>query len=199
MAEQNGMIIEIGELVFREVCSFIKTQDMKALGLDYIEVNLSFVQCIQENLAQRLTDIMREYGIDPHQINFEITETASSVKAQTLQKNMDQLISLGSTFSMDDYGTGFATANYLVNLPFELVKIDKSILWSAMEDQDAFIILRHTVEMLNALRKKIIVEGVETQKMVEVLTEMHCDYLQGFLYSKPLPEEDFIRFLSDKN
>lgn len=199
MAEQNGMIIEIGELVFREVCSFIKTQDMKALGLDYIEVNLSFVQCIQENLAQRLTDIMREYGIDPHQINFEITETASSVKAQTLQKNMDQLISLGSTFSMDDYGTGFATANYLVNLPLQLVKIDKSILWSAMEDQDAFIILRHTVEMLNALRKKIIVEGVETQKMVEVLTEMHCDYLQGFLYSKPLPEEDFIRFLSDKN
>lgn len=199
IAEQNGMIIEIGELVFREVCSFIKTHDMKALGLDYIEVNLSFVQCIQDNLAPQLAGIMQEYGIDPHLINFEITETASSVKAKTLLKNMDYLISIGNTFSMDDYGTGFSTANYLVNLPFELVKIDKSILWSAMEDQDAFIILRHTVEMLNALRKKIIVEGVETQKMVEVLTEMHCDYLQGFLYSKPLPEEDFIRFLSDKN
>ena len=172
---------------------------MKALGLDYIEVNLSFVQCIQDNLAPQLAGIMQEYGIDPHLINFEITETASSVKAKTLLKNMDYLISIGNTFSMDDYGTGFSTANYLVNLPFELVKIDKSILWSAMEDQDAFIILRHTVEMLNALRKKIIVEGVETQKMVEVLTEMHCDYLQGFLYSKPLPEEDFIRFLSDKN
>ena len=199
MAEENGMIIDIGELVFRQVCTFIKTHDMKALGLDYIEVNLSFVQCIQENLAQQMADIMQEYGIDPHQINFEITETASSVKAQTLLKNMDQLIVLGSTFSMDDYGTGFSTANYLVNLPLQLVKIDKSILWSAMEDEDAFIILHHTVEMLNALHKKIIVEGVETQKMVEVLTKMQCDYLQGFLYSKPLPEEEFVRFLTENN
>lgn len=196
MAEQNGMIIEIGEIVFRQVCTFIKNHDIKVLGVDYIEVNLSFVQCMQENLAQQLADIMQEYGVAPKQINFEITETAGSVKADTLRRNMDKLIHLGSSFSMDDYGTGFSTANYLVNLPLQLVKIDKSILWSAMENQEALIILRHTVEMLKALRKRIIVEGVETQKMVDVLTEMHCDYLQGYLYSKPLPEEDYIAFLS---
>lgn len=139
---------------------------------------------------------MQEYNIAPNQINFEITETAGSVKADTLRRNMDKLIELGSTFSMDDYGTGFSTANYLVHLPLQLVKIDKSILWPAMEEREAFIILRHTVEMLKALHKKIIVEGVETQEMVDVLTEMHCDYLQGYLYSKPLPEEDYIAFLN---
>ena len=195
MAEQNGMITEIGEIVFRQVCSFIKNHDIKTLGVDYIEVNLSFVQCIQENLAQQLANIMMEYSIAPNQINFEITETAGAVKADTLHRNMDKLIDLGSSFSMDDYGTGFSTANYLVNLPLQLVKIDKSILWSAMEDQEAFIILRHTVEMLKALRKKIIVEGIETQEMADVLIEMNCDYLQGYLYSKPLPEEDYVAFL----
>ena len=195
MAEQNGMITEIGEIVFRQVCSFIKNHDIKTLGVDYIEVNLSFVQCIQENLAQQLANVMMEYSIAPNQINFEITETAGAVKADTLHRNMDKLIDLGSSFSMDDYGTGFSTANYLVNLPLQLVKIDKSILWSAMEDQEAFIILRHTVEMLKALRKKIIVEGIETQEMADVLIEMNCDYLQGYLYSKPLPEEDYVAFL----
>ena len=195
MAEQNGMIIEIGEIVFRQVCAFIQNHNLDSLGIDYIEVNLSFVQCMQENLAQQLVSIMKEYNVAPNRINFEITETAGSVKADTLRRNMDKLIEIGSAFSMDDYGTGFSTADYLAHLPLQIVKIDKSILWSAMEKPEAFIILRHTVEMLKDLRKKIIVEGVETQEMVDILTKMHCDYLQGYLYSKPLPEEDYIAFL----
>ena len=98
---------------------------------------------------------------------------------------------------MDDYGTGFSTANYLIDLPMQIVKIDKSILWSAMGDSEAFIILRHTIEMLKALHKKIVVEGVETDDMASLLIEMHCDYLQGFLYSKPVPEQEYIDFLQD--
>ena len=99
---------------------------------------------------------------------------------------------------MDDYGTGFSTANYLVKLPMDFVKIDKSILWPAMEDEEAFVILRHTVEMLKALHKKIIVEGVETVKMADVLVDMNCDYLQGYLYSKPIPQEEYLQFLKLK-
>lgn len=99
---------------------------------------------------------------------------------------------------MDDYGTGFSTANYLIDLPVQVVKIDKSILWSAMDDQKAFIVLRHTIQMLKALHKTIIVEGVETNDMASLLMEMHCDYLQGFLYSMPVPEQEYIHFLQNQ-
>lgn len=197
MAEQNGMIIEIGEIVFRKVCEFISKNDIKALGIDYIEVNLSFVQCMQEHLSRQLISIMEEYDVLPSQINFEITETAGFVKLNALRRNMDKLIEKGSTFSMDDYGTGFSTANYLVSLPLKLVKIDKSILWPAMKDKEAYVILRHTVNMLKDLHKVIVVEGVEDKKMADVLTEMNCDCLQGYLYSKPVPEDEYIKFLKE--
>lgn len=198
MAEKNGMIIEIGEIVFRKVCEFLRDGEATKYGLKYIEVNLSTIQCMQENLAQRLHDIMAEYGISPDRINFEITETAHSANENALRKNMDMLILQGSSFSMDDYGTGFSTANYLISLPMKIVKIDKSILWPAMVDEEAFIVLRHTVSMLKALNKKIVVEGVENENMVTLLKEMGCDYLQGFFYSKPVPESQFVNFLKAK-
>ena len=198
LAESNGMIIEIGEIAFRKVCEFMKSGRAQDLGVEYIEVNLSALQCVQDQLADRLMAIMEEYGIDPEQINFEITETAGLANYDVLLRNMKNLISHGVTFSMDDYGTGFSTANYLITLPTDIVKIDKSILWPAMENQEAFVILRHTVEMLSSLNKKIVVEGVENAEMAKLLIDMNCDYLQGYYYSKPVPEEDYIAFL-EKN
>lgn len=199
MAEKNGMIIEIGEIIFRTVCKFLKKNDIRKKGVEYIEVNLSTVQCMQEKLAQRMLDIMEEYSIAPNYINFEITETAGLINKDILRTNMDRLIYHGSTFSMDDYGTGFANANYLITLPTEIIKIDKSILWSAMQDQQAFTILTHTIKMLKALNKKIVVEGVETEEMATVLTNLGCDYLQGFLYSKAIPEDQFSEFIEKHN
>ena len=196
LAEANGLITEIGELSFRSVCRFLKSGKPQQYGLKYIEVNLSVLQCAQEKLGSQLIGIMEEFGIAPEQINFEITETAGLANYDMLLRNMNRLISWGVTFSMDDYGTGFSTANYLISLPMEIVKIDKSILWPAMESEEAFIILRHTVEMLRSLNKKIVVEGVETAEMVKLLSDIGCDYLQGYYYSKPVPPDDFVMFLA---
>ncbi|MBQ5333517.1 MAG: EAL domain-containing protein [Oscillospiraceae bacterium] len=196
LAEANGLITDIGELSFREVCRFLKSGKAQQYGLKYIEVNLSVLQCAQEKLGSQLIGIMEEFGIAPEQINFEITETAGLANYDMLLRNMNRLISWGVTFSMDDYGTGFSTANYLISLPMEIVKIDKSILWPAMESEEAFIILRHTVEMLRSLNKKIVVEGVETAEMVKLLSDIGCDYLQGYYYSKPVPADDFVMFLA---
>ena len=196
LAEANGLIHEIGELSFRSVCRFLKSGKAQAYGIKYIEVNLSVLQCAQEKLSSQLMSIMEEYGISPGQINFEITETAGLANYDTLLNNMNRLISRGVTFSMDDYGTGFSTANYLITLPTDIVKIDKSILWPAMENKEAFIVLRHTVEMLRSLKKKIVVEGVETKEMVKLLSDIGCDYLQGYYYSKPVPPDAFITFLA---
>ncbi|MCI7767495.1 MAG: EAL domain-containing protein [Oscillospiraceae bacterium] len=199
LAESNGLITDIGELSFRAVCRFLKSGKPQQYGLKYIEVNLSVLQCAQEKLGSQLIGIMEEFGIAPEQINFEITETAGLANYDMLLRNMNRLISWGVTFSMDDYGTGFSTANYLISLPMEIVKIDKSILWPAMESAEAFIILRHTVEMLRSLNKKIVVEGVETAEMVKLLSDIGCDFLQGYYYSKPVPADDFVMFLARKS
>lgn len=199
MAERNGMIVEIGETVMRNVCEFLKSGRAWSLGIKYIEVNLSVVQCMQDNLAERMLAIMEEYGIPCSSVNFEITETAGSANDEALRRNMNRLIERGSTFAMDDYGTGFSTANYLISLPMHIVKIDKSILWPAMKDKEAFLILWHTVQMLKELKKKIVVEGVETEEMRKVLSEMGCDYLQGYLFSRPVSGDDILRYLQENN
>ena len=197
LAEANGMIIEIGDIAFRKVCRFMKSGQAQRLGVRYVEVNLSVLQCVQEQLSERLMEIMKEYEIPPEQINFEITETAGLANYDMLLRNMNSLISQGVTFSMDDYGTGFSTANYLISLPMDIVKIDKSILWPAMENKEAFVILRHTVKMLKSLNKRIVVEGVETEEMAKLLIDMGCDYLQGYYYQKPVPEDKYVEFLKE--
>ncbi|MDY6103262.1 MAG: EAL domain-containing protein [Acetatifactor sp.] len=198
MAEKNGLINDIGEQVFREVCRFLKEDGAKELGVTNIHVNLSTIQCMQENLAENLLEIMKEYDISPKDISFEITETASLINEETLLHNMNKIVQAGSGFSMDDYGTGFSTADYLVHMPLNMVKIDKSILWSAMKDEAARTILIHTVNMLQELNKKIVVEGVENDEMADFLISMGCDYLQGYLYSKPISGRDYIKFLKAK-
>lgn len=195
LAERNGLIIEIGEIVLRKVCEYIKSGVPERLGIRYFEVNLSTIQCVQDNLAERLLSIMEEYRVSPKMFNFEITETAGSENDDALRKNMKKLIDCGASFSMDDYGTGFSTATYLISLPLRIIKIDKSILWSAMENYEAFIILRNTVQMLKELNKKIVVEGVENEKMRDTLIEMGCDFFQGYYYSKPVTEREFTRYI----
>lgn len=197
IAEHNGTIIEIGDIVFEKVCKFISENNLKKLGIDYIEINLSTLQCMQDGLAEHFISVMKKYNVSPQMINFEITETAKSLNEVALRKNIDILIEVGCTFSMDDYGTGFATANYLITLPMKIVKIDKSILWSAMDNGDAFSILHHTINMLDDLNKEIVVEGVETIEMKEMLVDMGVDFLQGFLFSKPVPSDQFIEFIQN--
>lgn len=199
IAERNGMIISIGEIIFRQVCKFLRKSDIFGMGVEYIEVNLSTVQCMQENLASVLISVMKEFEISPYRINFEITETAHSVNDRILINTMNTLIEAGSTFSMDDYGTGFSTANYLIRLPLTIVKIDKSILWPAMKNDDAMNVLKHTVLMLKSLNKSIVVEGVEDDAMAQLLIGMGVDYLQGYHYSKPIPEDAYIDFVKEKN
>lgn len=195
IAEKSGTILKIGKIVFTKVCKFLKESEANNYGLEYIEVNLSVVQCMQEDLAEQLLHIMDEYDIEYSRINLEITETANFNRNDILIKNMNNLISKGITFSMDDYGTGFSTTNYLIELPFRIVKIDKSIVWAAMENEKALKILNYTVKMIKSLELMIVAEGVESMEQVKILESIGCNYLQGYFYSRPIPEKDYIKFL----
>lgn len=196
IAEKNGKIIEIGHLVLEKVCQFLQKEDIKKYGIHYIEVNLSIIECIQKELPERLEEIMKQYKIDFTQINLEITETALAQNQEILATNMKKINEMGITFSLDDYGTGYSTITYMMTLPFKIVKIDKSILWSSFENEKAMIALCASINMIKDMDMEIVVEGVESEEMAMKLTELGCDYLQGFYFSKPLPEEQFKEYLT---
>lgn len=195
MAEKNGLILSIGEYVFRSVCKMMQREQPWNYGIDYIEVNLSVVQCMQEKLYKRLFEIMDEYQISYHQINLEITETTAIVSKETLWRNMHKLLARGVTFSLDDYGTGFSNTATIITYPFHLVKLDKSMVWSAMESDKAMCALKHTISMIKEMGMCLVAEGVETKEQANQLKEMGCDFFQGYYYSKPVPVDTFLELI----
>lgn len=199
IAENNGMIIPIGNFVLEKVCQFIASTEFAKLGIDYIEVNLSPVQSMQDDMPENVLRIIQKYKIDPQKINFEITETAEISSDSKLYQNMETLSKNGIKFSIDDFGSGFASAKYLYELPVSLVKIDKEILWNAMKNENALSILKYTIKMVHEVGKEIVVEGVENIEMESILKNLECDFMQGFYFSKPIPEKEYVIFLKNKD
>lgn len=195
IAEKNGMILKLGTMIFEKVCRFISEENLKDTTIEYIEVNVSVVQCMQQNFVEELIDIMEYYHIAPEQINLEVTETAAVNSISVLQENIEKLHAKGISFSLDDYGSGYSTLGYLHQLPFQIIKLDKLMVWDAFENERAGITLKFTVGMLKELKVRIVAEGVETQEQQMHLTGIGCDYLQGWYYSKAIPGEEFAQLI----
>lgn len=195
LAEKNGMILELGEFVFKTVCRFIKDNQIWKYGIEHIHINLSVVQCMQENLAEKFINIMKELELPSERIKLEVTETAAVVSSACLSMNMNTLVDQGIKFALDDYGTGFSNAVSLIEYPYNTIKIDKSVIWAAMDNENAKKVLKHSISMLKSLEMNIVAEGVETLEQANELAEMGCDFFQGFYYSKPIPGDAFIEFV----
>ena len=195
MAEENGSILMLGNQVFRQVCDFVQNHDMDGLGLSFIEVNLSPFQCMRENLAQELEIIMKEHGVNPKYIGLEITESAAS-NIEIVKTNMDYLVELGVKMALDDYGTGYSNLINILSLPFHVVKIDKSIVWAYFNDENDFLL--RVIQTFQNRDLRLVVEGVETEEMAETLGLLGCHYEQGYYYSKPVPPEEFVRYVEEK-
>lgn len=195
IAEQNGMIIEIGMLVLEEVCRLIAGENLREKGIEFVEVNLSVVQCMQENCYDDILKLLAKYDIPPEMINLEITESAAVYSEERLVHNMARLSLTDITFSLDDYGSGYSNINYLVDLPFSIVKIDKYFVWAAFKKLKMRKILENTIVMFNNINLNIVAEGIEDEEMVKVLTEMGARYLQGYNFAKPLPKDKLLQLL----
>lgn len=195
IAEEDGSILKIGGFVLESVCRLMKENDIKSKGIEYIEVNVSVIECMKHNMASKVAGMINRYGLQPEQINLEITETAAMNSPEVVGINMIHLVDYGVNFSLDDYGSGYSNINYLVELPFNLIKVDKNIVWSSFANEKAGIALASSIAMIRRLDFKIVAEGVETKEQAEKLTEMGCDYLQGYYFSKPLPEQEFLAYI----
>lgn len=154
-------------------------------------------QCMHHKLAENFLEIMKEYGLSSSQINFEITESSAMVSNAALISNINYFEENGVSLSLDDYGTGYSNVSYLYQMPFQILKIDKSILWSSETNQKADFTLRSIFNMTNKLGLHVVVEGVETEAQIVKLLKLGCDYFQGYYFSKPIPGKDYIRYLEE--
>ena len=197
VAEKNGSINQLDEIVFDKVCSFISQYDMDKNGLQYIECNLSVVQLSDENLADRYINIVKKNNINPKYINLEITESAGIEKINSLRKNLAKFISFGISLSLDDYGTGYSNLNYVATMPVQIVKFDKEMTDSYFKGSKSKFVMDYSIRMFKAMDLKVVSEGVETESQLKELSLLGVDYIQGYYFSKPLPIEDFIEFMKN--
>ncbi len=193
-AEKSGAIHRIGGFVLDEVCRFIASDSFREIGLDYIEINLSVAQCMHGDLADKVLDTMKKYNVSPDQINLEITETAVSYGQNIMKNNLDKLSSAGISFSLDDYGTGYSNMRRVIQLPLKIVKLDKSFV-DEQNNPKMWIMIQNTVKMLKDMNMEIVVEGIEDEEMVEQFSALECDFIQGYYFSRPVPEDEFVEFI----
>ena len=156
---------------------------------------------MDDQLNIMLLECAKEYDVPPEFINLEITETASIAAGDLLEYNMRRLKENNFKFSMDDFGTGYSNLAKIAQTDFDLIKLDKSLIWPCFErdemSKESRIILESSVDMILKLGKDIVAEGVETLEQAEYLTEHGVKYLQGFYYSKPLSEEGYLEFVKE--
>ena len=192
MAEKNGSIEQLGEQILNKVCQFINETKIYNLGVNWINVNLSPIQCQNNSLPERIDNITDKNTIDHSLIHLEITED-SMIDPQILQRQMNILITDGYNFSLDDFGTGFSNVTRLNKFPFDNIKLDMSVVRDHFNQPDN--VLPSIVKAFVSRGLSVTAEGVETKEMADGLTHMGVKYLQGYYFSKPIPTHEFVKLV----
>jgi len=195
LSEKTGQIIPLGYKILEKVLEFIRDNNMDELGLHFIEVNLSVMQCEQTDLFDRVMSLVQKYNVEPRYINFEITESATISSKGVISANMQKLFDAGFSFSLDDFGKGESNLMYVVEMPVSQMKFDIDMTKAYFESYKAKSVIRAIIPMAHGLDLKLVSEGVETAKELEILSSEVIDYIQGYYFSKPLPMPEFIEFI----
>ncbi|CAH1387809.1 putative bifunctional diguanylate cyclase/phosphodiesterase [Candidatus Nitrotoga sp. M5] len=196
IAEENGLIIPIGEWVLREACR--QNSEWRMLGLPEITmaVNLSAVQFRQNNFGEMIQSILCEYDLDPSGLELEITEGVVMHNAEVSIALLLELKAMRLKLSVDDFGTGYSSLSYLKRFPIDKLKIDQSFVHDIDVDSDDAVIVSTIINMARTLKLKVIAEGVETAEQLSFLKHQGCDEIQGYYFSKPVPPEKISRLLA---
>jgi EAL domain-containing protein (putative c-di-GMP-specific phosphodiesterase class I) len=194
LAEDIEIVGKIDELVLRLACD--RTRDWPKAGFDIeLAVNLSGIHLQEKNCATRVLQILAECDFDPVHLNLEVTETAIM---QDLELSIEQLKTLrdsGIKISIDDFGTGYSSLNAFKSLPLDVLKIDRSFVNDLAEKPLNAAFVKTIIELAHLLNVRIVAEGVENGDQISVLRELGCDEWQGYLFSRPVPAEEFSELL----
>ena len=191
--ERDGLIVKLDEYIFRYVCEFQRERMENGEELIPVSVNLSRASIHHSGVAERYMEIIKENGIPFSCVPIELTETAT-LNRVVIRDFTERLVNAGFALHMDDFGAGYSSLITLSELPFDTMKIDKSLIDGISQQKGRIVVLQGII-LGHGLGMKVVAEGVESAEQVELLREMECDDIQGFYYSRPLPRDEFIKKL----
>ncbi len=197
LAEETGYIVAIGEWVLRTACEQCRRWQKMGFPSLYVAVNLSSRQFHQKDLPASIYQILQETNFNPALLNLELTEGLVMQQAEASINTLRELVAMDIRISIDDFGTGYSSLSYLKRFPINILKVDQSFVRDIPHDEDDAAIASTIISMAKSLGLKVVAEGVETLAQLQFMREHHCDAMQGYYFSKPLPPEQFEEFLKN--
>ena len=197
IAEESGLILEIGDWVIREACRQARVWQQRGLPFLRVAVNVSPLQFRQANFVKRVSAALQEHSLDATYLEIELTEATLMSNAETSVALLEQLSELGVVVAIDDFGTGYSSMSYLQRFPIDKLKIDRSFISDVASNADDASIVRAIISLAHGLRLKVIAEGVESEEQLGILRRMGCDQYQGFFRSAAVPAADIEKFAKD--
>jgi EAL domain-containing protein (putative c-di-GMP-specific phosphodiesterase class I) len=197
--EKNGFITKLDYYMWEKVCQFIKRQLDAGMEIDPISANVSRVNLYNPKFLDSLIDLVEKYKIPPRYLHLELTESAFSEDVSVVQNVIKRLHKVGFTILMDDFGSAYSSLNVLKDIQMDVLKIDMKFLSHGNSDARGRKILEAIINMAVSLDMPVIAEGVEEEAQVEMLERLGCNYIQGYYFARPMPEEEYVKLITEKS
>ena len=198
-AEQSDLIMKIDRYVVEKTCQAIARWSEKGERLMPVSINISKRSLFMANIYEHVVEMTKKYNVNPMLLEIEIVESPALQDVLLLLSLVKKFKRLGVKVAIDDFGTGYSSLSYIKKIPFDIIKIDKAFLDDINIDQQSRAIVQNIIELAHILEAYVVIEGVQDEKQVKMLKQMGADAIQGFYYSRPLPEQEFIDLLNDND
>lgn len=195
IAEETGLIVPLGDWILHRACSDAMDWIKAGLPPTRVSVNLSVRQFLKKDLIDSVRRVLAETGLPHHLLELELTESLIMHNAELFISTLRELKALGIELAVDDFGTGYSSLSYLKRFPIDRLKIDQSFVRDLSVDQDSAAISQAVIQLGHSLGLKVIAEGVENQAQFDYLATQRCDEIQGYLFSKPIPNDELMGFV----
>lgn len=197
VAEESNLIVELGAWILEKSCRFIKEYNREHHTKYSIAVNVSTIQLLNESFEKNVLSILKSTGLNPAFLELEITESVFMNSMETAYEKLNFLRGKNISIALDDFGTGYSSLTYLKSLPITTVKLDKSFIDDIASDGISFEIVDNVIQIARSIGLNIVVEGVETEEQLQILKNLKCHKIQGYYFSKPVPETELTLVLSE--
>ena len=195
--EKNGFITRLDRFVWEKACAVLHDWDERGYYPMSVSVNVSRADIYNEDLADTLVKIIEKYDLDPSRLHLEITESAYTENPKQIIDTVTTLRELGFVIEMDDFGSGYSSLNMLNDMPIDILKLDMKFIRSEMAKPKSQGILQFIINLASWMNLSVVAEGVETKAQLLRLTEIGCDYVQGYYFAKPMPCQEFEGLLDE--